>query len=165
MSTKNIHADIRKPYEPSVRVAISFPHASRTKQAFVEESDINTIMKKYEKTGVLDPRLQRGPGSYGDFTSATDYHSSLNQVVAAQEAFYNLPSAVRAKFHNDPGEMLAWLENPKNDAEAIELGLRQAPEPEAKPTKVEVVSPPQPKGEAQPKPSGAEGRGDQSGGA
>lgn len=156
---------IRKPYDASVRSAISFPHASRTKQQFVEESDVNTIMRKYEKTGIIDPRLQRGPGSYGDFTGAQDYHTALQQIVEAQEAFYDLPSGIRAKFHNDPGELLAFLEDDKNRDEAIKLGLVKAPEPEAKPQKVEVVNPPQPKGDGKPSPSGAEGRGDQSGGA
>lgn len=162
-NTKQV--SIRKPYDASVRSAISFPHASRTKQQFVEESDINTIMRKYEKTGVIDPRLQRGPGSYGDFSNATDYHTSLTQIVEAQDAFYDLPASLRKRFNNDPAELLDFLADDRNRDEAIKLGLVPAPEPEAPPTKVEVVSPPQPKDEAKPKSSGAEGRGDQSGAA
>lgn len=154
---------IRKPYDLSIRSAISFPHASRTKQEFVEQSDVNTIMTKFQKTGQIDPRLDRGPGRYGDFTSSMDYHSTLNAIVQAQEAFYDLPSALRARFHNDPGELLAFLEDDKNRAEAIELGLVNPPAEEAKPTKVEIVSPPQPK-DAKAS-SGAGGAGDQSGAA
>lgn len=136
---------IRKPYDASIRSAISFPHASRTKQQFVEDSDINTIMRKYEKTGILDPRLQRGPGSYGDFSSATDYHTSLNQVVEAQAAFYDLSSTIRARFHNDPGELLDFLDDPANRDEAVKLGLVEppaAPQPKAPEARLEASEKP-----------------------
>jgi len=124
---------IRKPYDASSRTAISFPNATRTKQEFAKETDINTIMRKYEKTGVIDPRLQRGPGSYGDFTGATDYQTSLNQVVEAQEAFYALPSSLRARFHNDPGELLDFVSDDENYAEAVKLGLVPPPKPKEEP--------------------------------
>lgn len=141
---------IRKPYDASSRTAISFPNATMTKQSFKDECDINTILLKYQKTGFLDPAMVRARGSFGDFTSYDDYHSSLNQIIEAQEAFDQLPSSLRKRFSNDPGELLAFLEDPKNNEEAYKLGLREHPV-EPKPTRVEVVTPPQPKGDqAQP---------------
>lgn len=132
---------IRKPYDPSVKTAISFPNATMTKQSFKDECDINTILLKYQKTGFMDPAMVRARGSFGDFTSYDDYHSSLNQILEAQDAFEALPSSMRKRFGNDPGELLAFLEDPANNEEAVKLGLRQAPpppQPEAPPARQEA---------------------------
>ena len=64
---------------------------SLTKQEFRKESDINEIMRKYKKTGVLP---QVGPGIYGDFSSVTDYQSALESVVKAERLFLSVPAAV-----------------------------------------------------------------------
>lgn len=98
------------------------------KQSFQSECDINTIMSKYQKTGLIE-HVQKFQGSYGDFTSVADYQLSLNQVLDAQNAFEALPSAIRARFQNNPGAMLAFLEDPKNRDEAVKLGLVEPPPP------------------------------------
>jgi len=98
---------------------------SRTKQQFKLECDINTIMKKYEKTGLIT-HVKEG-GTYGDFTNVSDYHSALNQVIEADEAFMTLPASTRKKFNNDAAQMIAFLDDPKNDEEAIKLGLKAKP--------------------------------------
>jgi len=85
--------------------------------------------------------MVRARGSFGDFTSYDDYHSSLNQIIEAQDAFEALPSSMRKRFGNDPGELLAFLEDPANNEEAVKLGLRQAPPPpppEAPPARQEA---------------------------
>lgn len=116
---------VRGTYDRTA-VTITFPEETKAKQSFQAECDINTIMQKYQKTGLIQ-HVQKFQGSYGDFTSVADYQLSLNQVLAAQEAFEALPSSIRARFNNNPGSMLAFLEDPANRDEAVELGLVEPP--------------------------------------
>ena len=50
------------------------------KQSFKDACDINLIMKRHAKTGVLD-HLNVNPGTYGDFANADDYLTALNKVA------------------------------------------------------------------------------------
>lgn len=112
----------RGPYDPSQPVDVYFSQPTMAKQSFQDECDINTIMSRYEKTGLIE-HVKDVQGSYGDFTSVDDYHASLNKVISAQEAFYKLPSSIRARFDNDPSHLMAFLEDPENRSEAVKLGL------------------------------------------
>lgn len=99
---------------------------ARTQQHFKEECDVNLIMKRFERTGVLD-HLSQFEGKYGDFLDVPqDYHSAVNQVIAAQDMFMTLPGAVRALFENDPGKFLAFVDDPANHDRMVELGLARA---------------------------------------
>jgi len=91
------------------------------KQSFKEECDINTIMKRYARTGALPAGV--GLARYGDFTGAEDFLEAQLTVKRANEQFEALPSRVRERFNNKPGFMLAFLEDKANLAEAKELGL------------------------------------------
>lgn len=77
-------------------------------------------MAKFDKTGLLD-HVNKFQGNYGDAMGVQDYHSSLNQVLAAQEAFHTLPAKIRSKFFNDPGQFMAYMDNPKNAEELQNL--------------------------------------------
>lgn len=85
-------------------------------QSQADEADINTIVKRFGVTGQL-PEAVRIP-QYGDFRGPSDFQSSMEYVAAAQSAFLELPAALRAEFNNDPGEFLAYVEDPRN-AEAV----------------------------------------------
>jgi phage internal scaffolding protein len=97
---------------------------SLTKQASKDETDINFIMKKYQKTGIVE-HVNEFQGNYQDVSGSQPYQESLNQVIAAQAAFDSLPSSVRAKFQNDPGVFLTFVNTPGNRDELIKLGLIQ----------------------------------------
>lgn len=101
----------------------------RTQQHFAKECDINHVMKRYAKTGVLvDPSIvRRRSPMFGDYAKMGDYHQICIQILGIQKEFQKLPAAVREKFKNDPGELIPWLANPQNREEAIKLGLRKAP--------------------------------------
>jgi len=116
------------PYGKHERVTIAFPEASLTKQSFQEQCDVNNIMKRFEKTGVID-HVNKFRSSFGDFDQATDYHSAANQVLAAQESFGLLPSAVRTRFQNDAGAFLSFMQDEENLDEMVEMGLVKAPPP------------------------------------
>lgn len=94
---------------------------SLAQQHYKDECDINTILERFNITGVL-PQVALSP-RYGDFTGIGDYHTALNRVLAAQEEFDALPAQIRAKFNNDPAQLIEFLEDENNRPEAEELGL------------------------------------------
>lgn len=102
------------------------PGTSRAKQSHKAECDINTIMAKYKKTGLID-HMARSAGEYADVSGA-DFQSAQLVVAGAKSMFQGLPASIRARFENDPGEFLAFMDNPANVNEAVELGLLAKPE-------------------------------------
>lgn len=98
-----------------------FRDASRAKQSFKEEADINTIVRRFGVTGEL-PSGVRVP-SYGDFSGVSDFHSAMNVVAQANEAFDAMPAAVRKRFDHDPGKFLDFVADRKNLEEAARLGI------------------------------------------
>ena len=117
-----------KSTERSSRRSITFTQPSMTKQSFRDECDINNIMSKFEKTGLIEHQ-NRFKGDYGDFVDVRDYQASLDQVIAAEEMFDALPSKVRLQFDNDPSQFLAYAQDSKNHQGMIDLGLVK-PDPE-----------------------------------
>ncbi len=95
--------------------------ASLAQQHYKEECDINTILGKFNITGLL-PESPLSP-RYGDFTGISDYHTAMNRVIAAQDEFEALPANIRARFDNDPAKLIEFLENSDNRLEAEKLGL------------------------------------------
>ena len=97
---------------------------SLTQQQFKDECDINKIMDRYLRTGVLsDPLQNRGTPKYGDYADIGDYMDHMNKVVEANEMFEALPASIRKRFNNNPGELIDFVMNDDNRAEAEFLGL------------------------------------------
>nr|DAV55805.1 MAG TPA: Scaffold protein [Microviridae sp.] len=94
---------------------------SVTKQEFAAECDINNIMARFERTGVLD-FVKEHEGRYGDAT-ALDYHAALNLVSDANSLFEDMPAALRSRFKNSPEEFMAFMDDFRNVQEAVDLGL------------------------------------------
>ncbi len=90
-------------------------------QHYKDECDINTILEKFNVTGML-PQSPLSP-RYGDFTGISDYHTALNRVFAAQDEFDALPAQIRARFQNDPAQLIEFLQDEANRPEAESLGL------------------------------------------
>jgi len=117
---------IRNPYNYDTNAAsdesgLRCEDATRTQQHFKDETDINNILRQFNITGQL-PTKPMSP-RYGDFTGIGDYHAALNQVIAAEGEFMTLPAQLRARFDNDPQELIEFLNNPENKDEAVKLGL------------------------------------------
>lgn len=108
-------------------------------QSQAEEADINTIVRRFGLTGQLPVGL-RVP-KFADFEGIFDFQTAMNVVRTAEEAFMQLPATVRSRFHNDPQELVAFVSDAANRAEAEKLGLLVVPEviPEVVPP---VVVPP-----------------------
>lgn len=115
---------IRRAYDLHPRVGRTSCEESPDKchQEFEAECNINNIMEKWLKTGVLT-HVRRGEPMYGDFSNADDYHTAMTRVREAQERFLSLPAALRARVDNDPGKLLDFVADPRNAEELRELGL------------------------------------------
>lgn len=95
---------------------------TRTQQQFKEQCDINNIISKYKKTGMITHLAQK-QGVFADVSKIKDYHQSLQKVLDANAAFNLLSAEVRARFQNDPAQLLQFLQDPKNYDEGVKLGL------------------------------------------
>lgn len=114
-------------------VALLCEDRSLTKQADAEACDINKIMARYEKQGILN-HVSLNQGFYADVSNVPDYQGSLAVVESAETLFMSLPADLRARFENDPQKYFDFVSNPANKPELEKLGLLKSKEV--------VVSPP-----------------------
>jgi phage internal scaffolding protein len=117
---------LRTPYNYDTDAAsnesgVACEEPSLAQQQFKDECDINNIVRQFNITGQL-PDQPLSP-KYGDFTGISDYKTALDRVIAADEEFMNLPATIRARFENDAANLIEFLENDENRAEAEKLGL------------------------------------------
>lgn len=104
------------------------PMPSMTKQEFVDQCDINRIIKEFTITGqVSHISAKAAQGAFIDLPAGLDYQESLNTMIRAQEAFMALPARIRQKFGDDPAQFLDFVADPKNAQELIDLGIRERP--------------------------------------
>lgn len=81
---------------------------------------------------------QAKQAQYYDTTRELTRGDALNRIADARSKYERLPAAVRAKF-GSMQQMIAYLNNPANEAEARRLGLLNPKKEEEKPTKSEVL--------------------------
>jgi phage internal scaffolding protein len=117
---------LRTPYNYDLDAAsnesgLHCEDATLAQQHYKDECDINNILRQFNVTGLL-PESTLSP-RYGDFTGITDYHTALNQVIAAEDEFMRLPAELRSRFDNDPAKLIEFIDNSENKDEAIKLGL------------------------------------------
>lgn len=111
-----------RAYGPRKAKKIYEPGESLTKQSFKDDCDLNVIMARYTKTGVLPTNL-REDGIYGDFSEVGDYQRAQEIYLRANDQFQALPGKVRARFNNDPAEFLDFCSRSENKEEMVYLGL------------------------------------------
>lgn len=116
----------RSAYEKRERQGFNTVGDSLTQQHFAKETDIKTIIKKHDRTGIIN-HVARGIAQYGDYSDVNEYRESLDIVRRANDSFMGLPSEVRAYFENDAGQFFEFATNPANDEKMVELGLKAAP--------------------------------------
>ncbi|WNK13471.1 MAG: internal scaffolding protein [Microvirus sp.] len=117
---------VRSPFNYNVAEAsrasgLTCPEATLAQQQFKDETDINVIVHRFGLTGEL-PTNGRMP-TYDDFTGVGDYHTALNALRSAEEAFMALPGHVRDRFNHDPQRFVEFCSDDANIAAARELGL------------------------------------------
>lgn len=118
MSTK-----FNTAYDYAIDPGITFQNQEfAAKQSFKEECDINTIMRNFEETGLLQNLAKRDP-VYGDFSDPGTFHEAQNIVVVAKEQFAALPARIRERFNNDPANFLEFVYDESNIDELVKMGL------------------------------------------
>lgn len=148
---------VRSAYIPHERV---YPHndggdVSLTRQEFADECDINVLMDRFQKTGML-PGSPPAPGQYFDTDLLPgDFREAMDILNAGTTAFMSLPAKVRKEFDNDPAQFVDFAVDPQNIDKLREWGLADAVKPPDAPMRVEVVNPapPPPAPPEPPKPA------------
>jgi phage internal scaffolding protein len=112
---------IRRFYEREPQFA-TIGDISMTQQHMKDECDINNIMAKYQKTGLIT-HVAKYQGIYDDFTVMPDFKTAMDTMMDAQEMFLSLPSDIREKFDNDAGAFVEFATDSRNYDEMVDLGL------------------------------------------
>jgi phage internal scaffolding protein len=133
---------LRTPYNYDTNAAsdesgLHCEDATLAQQHFKDECDINNILRQFNVTGLL-PEAPLSP-RYGDFSGITDYHTAMNAVIAAEDGFMALPADLRARFQNDPAQLIDFLSDENNRSEAEKLGLLDAQKTESTVTPLDVT--------------------------
>lgn len=89
-------------------------------QSSKEESDINTIVRRFGISGHLPMNVQ--PPVYADMDALRSPQECANLFIEAREAFNRLPAAVRRRFDNAQ-EFVEFCSLKENQAEIDALGL------------------------------------------
>ena len=92
-----------------------------TEQNHKRACDINFLVNRYKETGSFGDNM-RNDGEYVDASNVT-FHEAMNLVTKAQQQFDELPSHLRKRFANNPGEFLDFINDDNNIEEARKLGL------------------------------------------
>ena len=114
---------VEKRENGKLRVKLMFDGKDcKTKQEFKEECQIQNIINKYHKTGMVS-HLAKHQAQYGDFSKINSYQDAVMAVLDAEETFKELPANIRTMFKNNPQELLDFVNDDKNYEKAVELGL------------------------------------------
>lgn len=116
---------IVKPRKPgkTIRQRLTFSGESITKQSQKDDCDINLIMARFVKTGVMEHQRIHG-AEYG-FASADSFNESMQIVAKGKTMFEELPSSIRTKFENDPAKFLDFVQDENNRDAMQEMGLAE----------------------------------------
>lgn len=120
MAKNNVEVRVRTRYTPRLAVRTEpGPEPSMTQQHMKEAVDINNILAKYQRTGVLE-HVSKFQPQYLDCPSA-DYLEALRRIRDADEMFGELPSTVREFFANSPANFLDWVQKLPEGASLADL--------------------------------------------
>lgn len=113
---------VRNKFSPRIAVIAPNDLDSRTQQHFVDEVDINNLVNKYNRTGVID-HVRKTQARYGDFTELANYAENLDKVAQAKQGFEQLPSEIRNQFNNDMTAFYNYVMDPANVEQNVKWGI------------------------------------------
>ena len=116
-------------YSRHLSSGVRFTKPSMTEQAHRDDYDINRLIKRAPRTGMVASADQIRNVYYGDFSEVGQSLENHLRILEAQEHFMALPSNVRAHFDNDPRKLLRSLadDSEANINKLVELGLVNPP--------------------------------------
>lgn len=106
------------------RVATVFFGETKTQQQYKDQCNVNKIIAKFKRTGSVTHVRNAAEGVYADLADLPSLMEAEQVVITARNAFAEVPAEIRKRFGHDPQEFVKFLSDPKNDAEAISLGLK-----------------------------------------
>lgn len=107
--------------------AVKFTAPGRTKQEMREECDINRIVQRVKKGGVVG-NMNRMTPMYRDCTKVPDFQSAMDTVVGCNRLFDALPATVRDRFGNSVVRFLDFVADPANVEEVKKFKVFRFPE-------------------------------------
>lgn len=99
-----------------------YPGRSKTVQSDADSTDINKIVARFARDGIL-PIGQSREGLFIDVTRVPDFRGALEQVRHASEYFQTLPAESRAIFRNDPAEFMDAIKDNSRLEDLIKAGV------------------------------------------
>jgi len=108
----------------SERIAFIAPWADddRTQQHFLHQVNVNNIVAKYRKTGIVE-HVKRAQARYGDFSELAEFATNMDKVAKAQQGFEALPAAIRNEFKNSIPGFFEYIQDPKNREQCEKWGI------------------------------------------
>lgn len=100
---------------------------SKTNTHFREEVDLNNIVQRVARGAQLGSDQATRKLEFRDISNVPEYQDMLNTVANVQNTFMSLPAEIRARFGNDPIQLLEFVGQDKNIDQCIELGLFEKP--------------------------------------
>lgn len=128
-------------YRPHDKVQLNFLKPSRTKQEFREDCDVNVIIRRFTKSGLL-PNPNNAVPQFVDAASLPDLQTLMQIMIEAEKAFMSLPAQVRKEFDNNAIQFVEFATKAENLDKMREWGLAPKAPTEPAPQKVEIVNPP-----------------------
>lgn len=118
---------VRDRFSP--RVAVIAPEGeSMTQQHFAEEVDINNIVAKYNRSGIIT-HVRAAQEKFGPLPELSEYAVHLDKVAKAQQAFEMLPAELRNHFNNSIPGFFKYISEEKNFDQCVEWGIYEPKEP------------------------------------
>jgi len=90
----------------------------RTQNTFKDETDINKIMERAQRTGTIS-HLAKHQLRYGDFANY-DFLENQIKIVEGRQLFDELPSEIRKEFEQ-PAKFFSFVNDPANKDRLEEL--------------------------------------------
>lgn len=93
-----------------------------TDQSMKNACDINCIIERYRKTGML-PHMAKKVEQYLDVSLVPSFELAHDLVVKAREEYEQLPAIIRNAMGNDPRNLASFVSDPSNKEMLIKYGL------------------------------------------
>lgn len=94
---------------------------TRTQAHFQDECDINRIIKRGRPNHFAPAQFHTGVIDYTKMP--TSYAEAMQFTMDIQKQFNQIKPEIRGMFHNNPQELINFIDNPANRAQAQKLGL------------------------------------------
>lgn len=105
-----------------------FTKGKRTKKVPKQETDVNQIVKRFEKTGQLPPG--RSPGTFADVSRTSDLRSVLQRFTELKKYAADQERVLREKLKGEKG-VSQKVDSPKGSSGAGGSGVSAGSQPDS----------------------------------